>query len=80
MTFFGDFGGRKLNEVVRRILPHLLSSDLAVQFNMVGSKGKEAFGSSKLFEVIFRTYYYYVVFKNNNNINYLRMSLKCANV
>ena len=56
MTFLGDVGGRKLDEVVRRIMTQLLDSDLAIKFNMIGSKGKMSFGTSKLFEVIFSMY------------------------
>ena len=55
-TFLGDVGGRKLDEVVRRIMTQLLDSDLAIKFNMIDSKGKMPVGTSKLFKVIFSIY------------------------
>ncbi|ESO10459.1 hypothetical protein HELRODRAFT_183616 [Helobdella robusta] len=51
--FFGDFGGRKLDEVIRRVMSHIMKNDVALGFNMVEKKGKMPFGSSKLFEIVY---------------------------
>ena len=71
-------GGRKLDEVVRRIMTQLLDSDLAIKFNMIGSKGKIPFETSKLFEVIFSLYidfYVYVIIANESDF-----TLTCDNL
>ncbi|ESO08634.1 hypothetical protein HELRODRAFT_169513 [Helobdella robusta] len=35
-------------------MSHIMKNDVAFGFNMVGKKGKMPFGSSKLFEIVYR--------------------------
>ena len=48
-----DVGGRTVNETVQRSMQHMLSTSLALQFNVFGRHGKRAFGTTNHFSVLF---------------------------
>jgi hypothetical protein len=51
-----DVGGRNLDEAVKRMMNFLVKNNLSIKFNFVGRNGKEAFGTTQLFEVLYRKY------------------------
>lgn len=54
VALLGDIGGRTLEETTRRIMHHVMSNDLAFNFNVCGRQGKRPFGKSKSFSIINR--------------------------
>ncbi|KAJ3581031.1 hypothetical protein NHX12_019094 [Muraenolepis orangiensis] len=49
----GDIGGTSLDDATRRMMPYLLSNDLAVQFNLHGRHSKRKFREMRLYDVIY---------------------------
>jgi len=54
VSVIAEVGGRTVNESVARGMQHMLSTDLALQFNVFGRHGKKPFGSTHLFSVLYR--------------------------
>ncbi|KAJ3585407.1 hypothetical protein NHX12_014126 [Muraenolepis orangiensis] len=53
VAMVGDIGGTSLDDATRRMMPYLLSNDLAVQFNLHGRHSKRKFREMRLYDVIY---------------------------
>ncbi|XP_065665166.1 uncharacterized protein LOC136086733 isoform X3 [Hydra vulgaris] len=51
--YLSDLGGRDIWETTKRIMKFLMVKNLAILFNMQGTKGKRSFSTSKIFTVIY---------------------------
>ena len=50
----GDIGGHTVDDMVRRTMQFVMKNQLAMEFNIFGRNGKTAFGTSALFNIIYR--------------------------
>ncbi|XP_065665083.1 uncharacterized protein LOC136086709 isoform X2 [Hydra vulgaris] len=51
--YLSDLGGRDIWETTKRIMKFLMVKNLAILFNMQGTKGKRSFSTSEIFTVIY---------------------------
>ncbi|XP_065661765.1 uncharacterized protein LOC136084783 isoform X1 [Hydra vulgaris] len=52
--YLSDLGGRDIWETTKRIMKFLMVKNLAILFNMQGTKGKRSFSTSEIFTVIYK--------------------------
>lgn len=51
-----DLGGRTVDEATRRMMGYVFTNPLSLQFNLIGRHGKRAFGTSRVFQLVYRKY------------------------
>ena len=68
--YLADFGGRSVDEVVKRMMRTVIHSDLAVKYNMKGENEKYPFGESILYTSVFSKYSSFVLSARWAHIDY----------
>ncbi|XP_065665573.1 uncharacterized protein LOC124813180 isoform X2 [Hydra vulgaris] len=54
VNFIADIGGNTLKEATKRMMAFVMSNNLAMKFNVFGRGGKRGFGSTRLFDTVYK--------------------------
>lgn len=72
-----DNGGSDLREFIRRNMKFIFGYELARNFNVTGQRGKRAFKSLKLYDVLYGMYFAYNAFLNRT---YFLQVISCHSI